>query len=81
MFSTFFLQEYPSTGQIVSGGLILFGTAFVYLALRTPAARARRAGAQLPPGPRRAFLIGNLFNFPRKRWYETFTKWRDEFGA
>ncbi|PVF95231.1 cytochrome P450 [Serendipita vermifera] len=32
------------------------------------------------PGPKRAFLIGNMKNFPRKSWTDTFTKWWDDMG-
>jgi hypothetical protein len=32
------------------------------------------------PGPKRSFLIGNMKNFPRKAWTDTFTKWWDEMG-
>jgi hypothetical protein len=46
----------------------------------TPEAKARREGARLPPGPKQDFIIGNLRNFPKNRWYETFTQWKEEFG-
>jgi hypothetical protein len=35
----------------------------------------------LPPGPKRRFLVGNLFDWPtdNKEW-ETFAKWGARFG-
>ncbi|PVF95234.1 cytochrome P450 [Serendipita vermifera] len=32
------------------------------------------------PGPKRTFLLGNTFNFPRTAWSDTFNKWREEMG-
>jgi hypothetical protein len=60
---------------LVAGATIVRGI------LNTAAVKARRAGAKLPPGPKREPFIGNLRNFPKQRWYETFTQWREEFGA
>jgi hypothetical protein len=57
------------------------GTVMLNNIWNTPALQARRAGAKLPPGPKRDFLIGNFRNFPRKRWYETFSQWKEEYGA
>jgi hypothetical protein len=59
---------------------VVIGTAIGRHFFDTPTARARRAGATLPPGPKPEFLIGSLRNFPKKRWYETFEKWKEEFG-
>lgn len=59
---------------------VVAGTAIIRNIANTPAVKARRAGAQLPPGPKRDLFIGNLRNFPKGRWYETFTRWKDEFG-
>ncbi|PVF95239.1 cytochrome P450 [Serendipita vermifera] len=32
------------------------------------------------PGPKRSFLLGNVKDFPRKAWSETFTAWQKEIG-
>jgi hypothetical protein len=64
----------------IAVGLVA-GVTIVRGILNKPVAKARRAGAKLPPGPKRDPLIGNLRNFPKQRWYETFTQWREEFGA
>ncbi|CCA71475.1 hypothetical protein PIIN_05414 [Serendipita indica DSM 11827] len=52
----------------------------VYIAANSVSARARRANARLPPGPKRSILFGNLFNFPKKRWFETFSSWKETYG-
>ena len=33
-----------------------------------------------PPGPPRHPIWGNLFDFPRARWHETFTEWQKSWG-
>jgi len=33
-----------------------------------------------PPGPPRHPIWGNLFNFPLRRWHETFTEWQKSWG-
>jgi hypothetical protein len=30
------------------------------------------------PGPERAFLLGNVKNFPTKAWSDTFKGWREQ---
>jgi hypothetical protein len=64
----------------ISLGLVA-GTAVLHGLVNTPDAKARRAGAKLPPGPPRELFVGNLRNFPKRKWYETFTKWKSEFGG
>ncbi|PVF96183.1 cytochrome P450 [Serendipita vermifera] len=59
---------------------IVATTAMVRAFLNTPAAKARRAGATLPPGPKQEFLIGNLRNFPKQGWPQVFTNWKEEYG-
>lgn len=59
---------------------LVASTALLRRLWNTPAAKARRASAKLPPGPKREFLIGNLRNFPKDRWYDAFTRWKEEFG-
>lgn len=56
------------------------GLFILSIILRSPHFRAKRAGARLPPGPEQRFLFGNLFNFPRRRWYEAFTMWQQLYG-
>jgi hypothetical protein len=73
-------DKIPNNYIVIAVGAVL-GT-FVLLKLaNTPEAKAKKAGAKLPPGPKRDFIIGNLRNFPKNRWYETFTRWKEEFGA
>ena len=64
----------------LAGGLVALGTLFVYLKANSASAKARKANAKLPPGPKQHFLLGNVLNFPKDRWYEAFTKWGKEYG-
>jgi hypothetical protein len=75
-----FITERISNVLLFSFGIPCL--AIVYLLLKSPAFRARRAGAgvRLPPGPKQHFLFGNLFNFPRGRWYEAFNQWQKLYG-
>jgi hypothetical protein len=76
-------MNYKDTASIRYIGIaigLVATTAIVRTFWNTAAAKARRAGAKLPPGPKQEFLIGNLRNFPKKGWYETFTRWKEEIG-
>jgi hypothetical protein len=75
-----FITESISNIVLLSFGVACL--AMVYVLLKSPAFRARRAGAgaKLPPGPEQHFLFGNLFNFPRSRWYEAFNEWQKLYG-
>ncbi|KAG8851585.1 hypothetical protein FRB91_007652 [Serendipita sp. 411] len=68
------------TSRALVGSLAVVGMVYLYLASKSPPARARKAGARLPPGPKGSFLVGNLFTFPRNRWLETFTSWGKQYG-
>ncbi|PVF92921.1 cytochrome P450 [Serendipita vermifera] len=59
---------------------LIAGIAALRGILSTPGVEARRAGAKLPPGPKRDPFIGNFRNFPKVKWYETFTRWKREYG-
>ena len=61
-------------------GVAAAGWATWYLTSNTNAAKARRAGAVLAPGPKRTPLLGNMFNFPMRKWYENFTQWAEDYG-
>ncbi|KAK7038507.1 cytochrome P450 [Favolaschia claudopus] len=41
---------------------------------------ARRATHSLPPGPRPLPIVGNLFDMPRARVWETFLQWKELYG-
>jgi hypothetical protein len=64
---------------VVAVGVVA-GTFVVREIANAPAIKAWRLGAKLPPGPKRDFFIGNFRNFPKQRWYEAFTRWKEEFG-
>lgn len=36
---------------------------------------------RLPPGPKPAFLVGNLFDMPSYKPWETFTAWKQRWGT
>ena len=74
------LEDLSTTRVIVGGATAIVGVFAVYLSTNTPSAKAKRVGAVLPPGPKRAFLVGNLFNFPKNKWYESFSSWAEEHG-
>jgi hypothetical protein len=76
-----FNQDGSYVRYIVIAVSVVAGTAILRSIANTPAVKARRFGATLPPGPKRDFFIGNLRNFPKGRWYEAFTRWKDEFGG
>ncbi|KAG8770645.1 hypothetical protein FS842_002447 [Serendipita sp. 407] len=65
---------------VFAGALAIAASVYVYLSSRTNEAKAKHLGARLAPGPKRMFLIGNLFDFPKNRWYETFTSWGKQYG-
>jgi hypothetical protein len=72
--------DYLSRRQAaIAVGVVASGVVLWHLS-NTPSAKARRAKAKLPPGPKGNFIVGNLFNFPKNRWYDAFTRWKDEFG-
>lgn len=73
-------ETISTTHLIVGGAAAVVGAFSLYLSTNTPSAKAKRLGAALPPGPKPAFFVGNLFNFPKSRWYETFSRWAEEYG-
>ena len=72
--------EDVSTLHVIVGATAIVGGVAVYLSTNTHSAKAKRVGAVLPPGPKRALLVGNAFNFPKSRWYDTFSRWAEEYG-
>lgn len=74
------LLDSLSRSQVWTGGAVVLSVVAWYFASNTTAAKAKRAGAVLAPGPKQSFLVGNLFNFPKGRWYETFTQWAEDYG-
>lgn len=70
----------PSASHAWAAGAVIAGLVTWYLASNTNEAKARQAGAILGPGPKRAPLVGNVFNFPKARWYEVFSEWAQEYG-
>ncbi|KAG8754880.1 hypothetical protein FRC14_004554 [Serendipita sp. 396] len=73
------MDRFETTHALV-GLLAIAGVACLYLESKTPPVRARKVGARLPPGPKGSFLVGNLFTFPKNRWFETFNLWGKQYG-
>jgi len=75
-----FLSEIHYELIVICVGIVLLN--LVRLVWQSPSYRAGRAGwgVKLPPGPKRQFLVGNLFSFPRNRWYEAFGEYQKQYG-
>lgn len=74
---------YPVESQtLIAAGAAIVGTLAVFTIYNnSPARLAERAGAKLPPGPKQTLIIGNLLNFPRVRWFDTFSNdWKRQYG-
>ncbi|KAF8178137.1 cytochrome P450 [Mycena galopus ATCC 62051] len=61
--------------------IITFGALVVFAGLVGALKRKHnRQRIPLPPGPRRYWLVGNAFDFPRLQSWKKFTEWRDQYG-
>ncbi|CAG7852697.1 O-methylsterigmatocystin oxidoreductase Short=OMST oxidoreductase; AltName: Full=Aflatoxin B synthase; AltName: Full=Aflatoxin biosynthesis protein Q; AltName: Full=Cytochrome P450 64 [Serendipita indica DSM 11827] len=69
-----------SSSHLWASGAAILGLTTWYISRHTATTKAKRRGAVLAPGPRRVPFLGNVFNFPRGRWYETFTQWAGDYG-
>jgi hypothetical protein len=56
--------------------LVLSGL-FIFLSLVTLRSRNQ---LPYPPGPKRLPLLGNIHNFPRKKFMDAFTQWKQIYG-
>ncbi|PVF92916.1 cytochrome P450 [Serendipita vermifera] len=56
---------------------LVLSALFVLVSLAT--LRSRNT-APYPPGPKRLPLLGNIHNFPRKRFVDAFTRWKELYG-
>ncbi|KAJ7171159.1 cytochrome P450 [Mycena filopes] len=72
----FHAENSPSLAAVVAICLVL---AFALQRMLTRSRRGNRD--QLPPGPKRLPVIGNLLAMPRKDVWETFSKWTDIYGG
>ncbi|CCA71466.1 hypothetical protein PIIN_05404 [Serendipita indica DSM 11827] len=61
-------------------GAIAVSFVAIRIASNTNAAKAKRSGASLAPGPKRWPFVGSVLKFPKSRWYESFSSWAEEYG-
>ncbi|TCD67847.1 hypothetical protein EIP91_011909 [Steccherinum ochraceum] len=57
---------------------ILLG--FVVLSYVRSSTQTRRVRGHLPPGPPPKWIVGNLFDFPLAKPWETYRRWAEEYG-
>ncbi|KAJ7483548.1 cytochrome P450 [Mycena latifolia] len=56
----------------------IFGLVLLYYSIRWQRNRSR---LPLPPGPKKLPLVGNLFDMPAERQWETYHKWSKQFNS
>jgi hypothetical protein len=71
------LSDRYSTFQL--GVITVCVTSLVYATVEV-VSRPKEGRRIYPPGPPQFPLIGNLLNFTKDRWYETFCEWQKNYG-
>jgi hypothetical protein len=61
------------------GAITVCTTSLVYVVVKTVSGSSSSPKVY-PPGPAQSPLIGNLRNFPKEKWYETFCEWQKIYG-
>jgi hypothetical protein len=56
----------------------ILGVVTLFIGIRW---RRNRSKLLLPPGPKKLPLVGNLFDIPSERQWETYLQWSKEFSA
>jgi hypothetical protein len=56
----------------------ILGVVTLFIGIRR---RQNRSRLPLPPGPKKLPLVGNLFDIPSERQWETYLQWSKEFSA
>lgn len=79
MILTTLLTDAPA---LLAAVAIISIVVIVYLFTRAPYARpgTKLSRLSLPPGPRPLPLLGNMLDMPRRREWETITKWSRTYG-
>ncbi|CCA76286.1 hypothetical protein PIIN_10281 [Serendipita indica DSM 11827] len=75
-----FTETISTIHLIVGGATAVVGAFSLYFSTNTPSAKAKRLGIALPLGPKSAFCVVHPFKFQKSRWYETFSRWAEEYG-
>jgi hypothetical protein len=57
---------------------VILGVVTLFIGIRW---RRNRSKLPLPPGPKKVPLVGNLFDMPSERQWETYLQWSKEFSA
>lgn len=72
----------PLVSSLLSSTLFLFPFTLALALAVVVFQRWRRVRSlpPLPPGPKPLPVIGNLLDIPTEREYETYTRWKDEYG-
>lgn len=65
---------------MINYGILLAALVSVFVFIQTTTSGLRR-GKNLPPGPRRIPILGNLLQVPVLRPYPKFREWAKEYGS
>jgi len=70
------LVVHPVTIGVVALSVTTIGYALAQRLKKSSSSK----GIPAPPGPPKDFLIGNLRQFPKDRFYNKFCEWQKEYG-
>ena len=67
----------PTMSNLTSFLDVVFVLAAIYVAKHF---FAKKAGRPLPPGPYGIPIVGNVFDMPKTKEWETFAQWGEQYG-